>query len=274
MMRLAGTLLLVCVTFGAGCVEQAQRFHPDLASGADRGFPDRAATTDAREAEWRRHDGTFPADAAPQPEFQLGPDGASGADRTAKLDGAAKPDAPVAAELLLFEGTNLQFTTADNGFHPLIKPGDPLPAGNWKTPLDYYQGELRIRYVIESPPDQAAGKIHACIWTMGNADGDGKDYFPESCADQVAFSGTGEFFGKQLTPSSWWKNAGVPLDFSHPERFLIRAVLRGPSGCNVTTYSVASSCWNLWPDYQNLKFRVTMVMVAPGRTFSGWGNYP
>ena len=74
--------------------------------------------------------------------------------------------------------------------------------------------------------------------------------------------------------SAGWKNANVLLVFAHPERFLIRTVLRGPSGCNVITYNVTGSCWNLWPDYQNMQYRVTIVMLAKGDTFSGWSDYP
>jgi hypothetical protein len=177
-------------------------------------------------------------------------------------------------EILLFDGDNRQFTAADKGFHALIKPGDPLPLPNWLVPENYYDGELRIRYVIKAPAGQEAGKLQTCIWTMGSEDGDGKNYFPESCADQVPFSGIGTFYGKALIPSQWWKNSGVPLDFSHPERFLIRVVLRGTSGCNVTSHSVSNACWNEWPKYQNMIFRVTLVMVPAGAVFSGWANYP
>jgi len=65
-----------------------------------------------------------------------------------------------------------------------------------------------------------------------------------------------------------------PLDYSHPERFLIRVVLRGESGCNVTRYNVDGACWDEWPNYENMNFRVTIVMVALGESFSGWSNYP
>lgn len=251
-MRIAILTALLGLAPLPGCSEKPSR-HPsvDLAPLLDRGQP----AADLPPGEGQPLDAAQP-DTSPQPDV-------------------AQPDlTPPNSELLLYDGDNLQFTDADKGFHPLIQPGDPLPASNWASPRDYYDGELRVRYVIKSPANQAAGQIQTCIWTMGNADGDGKDYFPESCSDQVPFSGTGEIFNAKLVPSTWWKNAGVPLVYSHPERFLIRTVLRGPSGCNVTTYNVTGACWNLWPDYQNMKFRVTLVMVAKGDTFSGWTSYP
>jgi hypothetical protein len=198
-------------------------------------------------------------------------------DGTVSLDRALDRSAPAPErppdsskpilERLLHDADNQQFTVADNGFHALIEPGDPLPIPNWSSPVDYYDGELRIRYQIKSPAGQLPGQIQTCIWTMPG-------YSPESCSDQTAFSGVGTFHGSKLAPSSWWKKDNVPVDFSHPEKFLIRTVLRGASGCNVTTYSVPGACWGEWSSYQSMSFRVTIVMVAKGATFSGWQSYP
>lgn len=99
-------------------------------------------------------------------------------------------------------------------------------------------------------------------------------YFPESCSSQAAFSGPGQYYNTNLTPASWWKLNKVPLDFSHPEKLLIRVVLSGASGCNVTSYNVSNGCWAEWPKYQSMTFRVTIVMVSKGAVFSGWKNYP
>lgn len=206
------------------------------------------------------------------------PDAAGDADRDADLpdgSGGGAPDGEAPpGELLLYDGDGLQFTEADNGFHPLIQPGDPLPAADWSSPVDYYQGQMQIRYVISGPAGQEAGMLQTCIWTMGDEDGDGRNYFPESCGSQVAHTGVGEYFETNVDVASWWKNDGVSLDFAHPERFLIRAVLRGDSGCNVTTYGVANACWDQWPKYDQMTFRLTMVMVPPGTAFSGWDSYP
>ncbi len=51
-------------------------------------------------------------------------------------------------------------------------------------------------------------------------------------------------------------------------------MLRGESGCNVTRYSVSGACWDQWPSYEDMSFRVTIVMVGAGETFSGWASYP
>lgn len=202
-----------------------------------------------------------------QPGDDAGP-GDPGDDRAEDGDGPGP-----STEMLLFEGDGRQFTFDDSGFHVLINPGDQLPSGNWLDPVDYYNGEFHVRYVINSPADQQAGKLQTCIWTMGD-DGVGGNYFPESCGQQVSHTGVGEYFvTNNLTPASWWKLDGVALDYSHPERFLVRVVLRGESGCNVTRYNVTGACWDEWSKYENMNFRVTIVMVGAGETFSGWGNY-
>lgn len=268
-MRLSSVAFtLVCVALLPSCTEEPSRNTGDSAvvDNDAGGIDDQGTVT-----------GDGPGDLGQtgqdQDPYQADADPSADAAEGDLQQGDTQPKPPT--ELLLFDGDNLQFTTADNGFHPLINPGDALPAANWLTPNDYYNGgEFRIRYVIKSPANQAAGKLQTCIWTMGNGDGDGKNYFPESCSSQVAHTGVGEYFNTKLDPSSWWKKDGVPLDFTHPEWFLIRVVLRGTSGCNVTTYNVSNACWNEWPNYQNMKFRVTIVMVAKGKTFSGWTSYP
>ena len=231
--------------------------------------------------EWKKADGTVLADTA---SFIYTPDtvgtdtliltvtdneGATGTDSIS----VTVTNVPTDTELLLFDETR-QFSESDNGFHVLINSGDPLPSNNWLNPHDFYNGEFRIRYIIESPENQQAGKLQTCIWTMGNADGDGRDMFPESCAGQVTHNGVGTYYDTQIVPSNWWKMDGVPLDFTYPERFMLRTVLRGSNGCAVTTYPVDGACWDQWPNYANMNFRVTIVMVAKGTTFSGWENYP
>jgi len=211
-----------------------------------------------------------PADAPTEAEV----DASDGADALPAVDAPGVDAAAPSTEMLLFDADDRQFTYDDNGFHVLINPGDALPADNWLDPADYYNGEFHVRYVINGPAGQESGRLQTCIWTMGD-DGVGGNYFPESCGQQVSHSGVGEYLvTNNLSPDSWWKNQGVALDYSHPERFLIRVVLRGDSGCNVTRYDVANACWDEWPKYENMSFRVTIVMVEAGETFSGWSHYP
>lgn len=234
---------------------------------ADAGPPNADASSTHADSTPSPHDlGVAPADTAP-PRPDKGEPPADSAPPT--------PDVSIPArELLLFDEAHHQFTAADKGFHDLLEPGDAIPAANWLQPVDYYNGQMQIRYVVEGPANQAPGKLQTCIWTMGDGDGDGRNWFPEACSAQVLHQGPGTYFNNRLVPADWWKNEGVPLDFTHPEWFRVRVVLRGETGCNVTTYNVNKACWDQWPLYEQMKFRVTIVMVPAGATFSGWQNYP
>jgi len=122
-------------------------------------------------------------------------DGPVASDHSSAKERAPEGSKPI-LERLLHDGNNQQFSVADNGFHNLIEAGDPLPIPNWSSPVNYYDGELRIRYQIKSPAGQVAGQIQTCIWTMPS-------YSPESCSDKAPFSGVGTFYGTELKPSSW-----------------------------------------------------------------------
>ncbi len=264
MKRLGPLLAMLVLLAMSSCKDSGSKTSSDDALIDAAKQPD-GGGWDAAPADARTVDADQGQDAKPDGTTQ---DAGQSAD--ADVDGGQQ--APT--EILLYDGKNLQFTAADRGFLPLIEPGDVLPLDDWTTPYDFYDGEFHIRYVITAPADQVEGKLQVCIWTMGNEDGDGRDFFPESCSDSVSHQGVGTYENTNVVPSAWWRNDGVPLDFSHPERFLIRVVLRGASGCNVTNYNVPGSCWDEWPLYQDMTFSVTIVMVAPGATFSGWSNYP
>jgi len=252
---------------------------PAAGCSSDKDKGDAGEDADAGDQDVLHDDaGDTPVDAPDVPDDgaqdEIPPEGE--ADTNLDVPGEDIPPPPP-SEVLLYDGDGLQFTYDDSGFHYVINPGDAIPAASWLDPVDYYNGEFQIRYVINGPPDQAAGILQVCIWTIGD-DGDGRDWFPETCSPFVAHEGPGEYLSLSdpdtLPPSAWWKNEDVPPDFSHPERFLIGVVLRGTSGCCVTRYDDSDACWDMWPSYENMNFRLTLVMVGAGETFSGWSNYP
>ncbi|MFC1649624.1 hypothetical protein ACFL2C_02870 [Patescibacteria group bacterium] len=172
----------------------------------------------------------------------------------------------IKAEEILLIDQEVQFTHADNGFHVLKNNGENIPGApiNWLNPDDYYNGMWHFRYEILNPPlNNTPGRLQTCIWNMPG-------HSPEICADQTPHDGTvGAFFANEA-PVDWWRNGGVPLSFSNSTPFLIRAVLRGENGCNVTRHAVARPCWELFPLYEPMRFRVSVVMVSADDTFSGW----
>jgi len=178
------------------------------------------------------------------------------------------PSSVSAAEVKLID-KEVQFSESDNGFHTLKAAGDNVlgvPV-NWLSPNNFYSGTWHFRYQIIAPPlSNTPGRLQTCIWTMPG-------FFPENCAGQVAHSGNLGVLTYERTPADWWKKDGVPLSFSDSTPLLIRAVLRGANGCNVTRFNVPGSCWDQWSKFAPMRFRVTIVMVSQGSTFSGWENY-
>lgn len=175
---------------------------------------------------------------------------------------------PGQGERLLFNTGILQFTTANNGFLPIKEAGTNIPGIpiNWLTPQNYYNGTWHFRYQVTQQPGNIPGALQLCIWNMPG-------FKPESCSPNIAHTGVGTYTASSV-PAAWWKLNGVPLNFANSTSFLIRMVLRGPGNCNVTRHDVAKDCWDQWPNYENLKFKVTVVIVPQGQTFSGWQNYP
>jgi hypothetical protein len=69
---------------------------------------------------------------------------------------------------------------------------------------------------------------------------------------------------------------GGPLSFTNPINYRISIILRGPGNCVVTTKGGVPEnrrCPEYWDSFKDMRFRLTVVMVSKGATFSGWDNY-
>lgn len=196
------------------------------------------------------------------------------------------PTNPNAKELKLID-REVQFAKSDNGFHVLKANGANIPGipVNWKSPDNYYDGEWHFRYtIVNQDSTPTAGALSTCIWNMPG-------FHPENCAGNISHDGkVGTSKTLSSSPKDWWKNGSDPLDFSNSTPFLMRVVLRGETSCNVTGHCVAKPCeptgevctngkkkgdyTSAFAKYDEMKFRLTIVMVPQGKTFSGWQNYP
>jgi len=169
-------------------------------------------------------------------------------------------------EMILYDD-EVQFTHSDNGFYVVKKDGTLLPdmPQSWTTPHDYYNGSWEARYEITEHPSGRVGRLQLCVWNMPG-------FYPETCSKQTRHNGVGTYTMSH-TPAAWWKLDGVPVDYTNPESFLIRTVLRGENGCNVTRHNVQRGCWDLWSDFEQMKFNLTIVLVPDGVDFSGWDSF-
>lgn len=208
---------------------------------------------------------TTPQPTSPNPT-NTPPQGATNTPRPSPTN----PPDQTGEEKIVFND-DVQFTQSDGGFHVLKSAGSGIPGlpVNWLSPTNYYNGTWHFRYVIHSHPTNTAGKLQVCIWNMPG-------FKPESCGGKVAHQGVGTYTYSSV-PSSWWKKDGVPLNFSNSSSFLIRVILlglqSGGNDCIVSNKNVPRPCPEQFQNFAQMKFKLTIVMVPQGQTFSGWNNY-
>jgi hypothetical protein len=100
----------------------------------------------------------------------------------------------------------------------------------------------------------------------------------ESCGQPyVKIAGQGVYTLQTKPMCNWWhKNRGKnAIDISRPHHYKrLGLVMRTATGCYLSPYKQLSpNCWELRSDYLPVELHVTIVVVAPGATFSGWQNY-
>ena len=178
-------------------------------------------------------------------------------------------------EVKLFDEI-VQFVSADNGFHRLHEGNTPWPPHvptNWKQPTDYFNSTWQYRIQVIANPTNQASKLQLCFWKIPGFD-------PENCAFNIAQSGIGTYTYSSSPAISgasnggWARISGSALDFLQPETYRSSIILRGPTNCVVTNKGqVANKCPELFDRLKDMRFKLTVIMVPSGRTFSGWGNY-
>ncbi len=178
-------------------------------------------------------------------------------------------------EIKLFDEI-VQFTSSDNGFHRLHEGNSPWPAHvpvNWKEPVDYFNTQWQYRIQVIANPTNQASKLQLCFWKIPGFD-------PENCAFNISQTGIG-IYTYASNPSinganngGWARISGTVLSFTDPETYRASIILRGPGNCVVTTKGqVANKCPELFDRLKDMRFKLTVIMVPAGQSFSGWGNY-
>lgn len=176
-------------------------------------------------------------------------------------------DSAGSPELLIVDSV-ITTTIEDHGF-VYIDP--PVNGGsNWISPYDFYNGSFEFRYEIIQYPTQKTFLISLCIWSdvTGNW-----EQHRETCTKQVTITGNG-VYASQSSPSSWW-TLNEPVDFSRVNDFYSLGIaLWCDNYKNLSDWTPETqSCWDQRNDILPLTFRLTVVAVASGYTFSGWKKY-
>lgn len=191
---------------------------------------------------------------------------------------ASPRTSPGSGEKALFNNVIVQFVNTDNGFHYIHMndtPYEPHIPTNWMQPVNYFTGTWQYRIQILEHPTGQTGKLQMCLWNMPG-------HSPENCAFNINHDQGVGTYTYASTPSingaangGWARIDGSPaLDFLNPIKYKIGIVLRGPGNCVVTTKAaVDNKCPELFDQYKDMRFKLTVVMVPGGQSFSGWQNY-
>ncbi len=176
---------------------------------------------------------------------------------------------PIAHELLILnEVIDYPNVTDTNGFYYFWHNGD-MPV-NWKSPDNYYDGEIYVRYEILSQHTSTAIGLQFGIWQKLPPE---TGELHETMSGISVLNGPGSVVTTHSSPSTWWK-LDQGFDFT-------RMNLVWHFGINPWKVSTNEQIRQENPDVWNERFTywfpmkvyVTVVAVASGQTFSGWNNY-
>jgi hypothetical protein len=168
-----------------------------------------------------------------------------------------------ARELLVYE-LNRPITQKDRGF-PKDMPPRAAANGDWTKPVNFAEGTLHFRVHIRKQPVPQNMKLQFCAWQYS--------YTLETCSKPQPVRGTsGTVVTWSQSIPSMWKLNGRPLDWKNPrQRYgMVVKNSRGKPVSSVKGWNWNGENPNHW---YPLDLHFTVVVVAKGATFGGWGRY-
>ena len=164
-------------------------------------------------------------------------------------------------ELLAFDWKK-PVLKSNHGF-PLTAP---MANGDWTAPVNFAEGKLYIRAIINSQPIPQSMRLQFCLWQLD-------DYSIENCTLEKVVEGTsGNEVRWQAPLSNLYRKNGVPIDFSEP-RIRYGFAIKNSAGLPVSDYLDYNWGGENPDEWFPLDIRFTVVVVAKDAEFSGWGNY-
>ena len=175
----------------------------------------------------------------------------------------------------------ITMTTSPPGFYFWWSPH----AGgttNWLSPYNYRDGQFYFRFEVINQPTDELFYMSFDIWGECPNWADSLCHNAEQASDISApLGGTGSIATFNSSPSNWYTTYGG-VNFSNTETFeRWGVVLWASKGPNILlsdypNWSKDSRSDEYWAENYKwipLTVRVTIVAVAQGHTFSGWGDY-
>ena len=180
---------------------------------------------------------------------------------------------PIPHELLVFNDTiDFPNNTDTNGFYYFYYNAD-MPV-DWKSPEDYYYGEIFTRYEIISEKTEEPVGLQVGFWQMLPPE---TGELHETMSPMGIMNGTGSVVTTQSSPYLWWKLTG---GFDYTRMDLTWHMGINPwkvdpvYGDNKQIRQENASVWaERFAKWFPMKVRVTVVAVGAYQTFSGWDNY-
>ncbi len=150
-----------------------------------------------------------------------------------------------------------------------------MPTDDWTSPYNYENGTFYLRFEVINQPSSDPFWLEMGIWQ--------DDQLRECITGGALLSGgSGSVTEADIgTSSNWWqKNTTYKVDFTRPEDFnRIGLILwKGNKQCipMAQGWTNAAECPNAATDqaaFFPMTCRITVVAVAQGYGFSGWGTY-
>jgi len=184
------------------------------------------------------------------------------------------------AQEMLFFDMDRVITKADRGF----PKGNIAPAGNngdWSQPVNYLEGTVHVRVEARSTPKPFSLQPSWAIWMPGK-DKNGKSrepVVPYSARPTMNFTPDPEDVSVKtasFSMSDWLYYNGASIDDFIEPRVTMGPVIKAGSASGGGFISDHSNFnWGgMDPDdVYPMDMRYSLVVVAPGSTFSGWDNY-
>lgn len=175
-----------------------------------------------------------------------------------------------------------QFTQTDDGFHTIIM--EHPQSWTWgqirdlTKPINYFNGTWHYRLMILNNPLNSTPRLRLCIWDM-------PEKTPLNCIKTFYPFGTTTEISSGMPTLHWTQIKGGALDVNDTRDLRMSLVLVDtmnvggyPTEClvgkdNLMQYPGLYNCEYAFPEFKDIRFKLTVVMVSEGGTFSGWDKY-
>jgi len=150
---------------------------------------------------------------------------------------------------------------------------DPMGPTSWVSPVNYKDGAVHVRYEPISKPSTKNVQVQLCVWQ--------DNYSKENCGSCQTSTTEKVYYYNYGAMTSWWKNGGVPLDYTRiGAAGSLPYFMHKDGSCGapiLMTSSCGSACYTKSDIDQHvpITFKVLAVVVSKGSSLQpveGWNS--